>query len=110
MGTMMLSPKETVEAVIDIGVKKGRHTLHYSLSMGMLAGAMIALAAVGSNVGTFNLLGDASLLGVGKALQGVMFAGGLAHGCNNRRGIIYGKCTLNTGVFRKKTIFSPIDF
>lgn len=23
MGTMMLSPKETVEAVIDIGVKKG---------------------------------------------------------------------------------------
>lgn len=78
MGTMMLSPKETVEAVIDIGVKKGRHTLHYSLSMGVLAGAMIALAAVGSNVGTFNLLGDTSLLGVGKALQGVMFAGGLA--------------------------------
>ncbi|MCL2670204.1 MAG: formate/nitrite transporter family protein [Syntrophaceae bacterium] len=64
---------------ISISVAKTKATLPFfrMLLLGILAGAFIAFAAVGSNMAAFGLLANADTYGLGRALAGVPFAVGL---------------------------------
>ncbi|MBQ9179816.1 MAG: formate/nitrite transporter family protein, partial [Firmicutes bacterium] len=72
-----LKPAETLEVCINTGVAKAGSSFGRLVVLGILAGAFIALAAQGSTMAAFNLIGSPETFGVGKALQGAVFGAGL---------------------------------
>ena len=72
-----LKPAETLEVAISTGVAKANSSIGRLIVLGILAGAFIALAAQGSTMASFGMLGDPESFGAGKALQGAVFGSGL---------------------------------
>ncbi len=72
-----LAPKGILKYTIEVGVKKAKHPIVNMLILGFLAGAFIAFAAQGSNMGAFNLWATPNSYGLGKALAGALFTTGL---------------------------------
>ncbi len=72
-----LKPAEILDAAIETGAAKSGGSFLRLLVLGFLAGAFIAFAAAGSNTVACNLAMDKATFGVGKALSGTIFAGGL---------------------------------
>ena len=77
MDNKPLKPAETLEVCINTGVAKAGSSFGRLVVLGILAGAFIALAAQGSTMAAFNLIGSPETFGVGKALQGAVFGAGL---------------------------------
>ena len=70
----MLSPKETAERYVNIGRGKAALPIGRMLVLGMLAGAFIALAAVGANTALSTVTNPS----LGKLAAACVFPGGLA--------------------------------
>ncbi|MDR1815477.1 MAG: formate/nitrite transporter family protein [Clostridiales Family XIII bacterium] len=66
-----------VEASVAVAKAKAAGGTVKLLVLGILAGAFIAFAAQGSNMGAFNLLADPATYGLGRALAGAIFPVGL---------------------------------
>ena len=77
MDNKPLKPAETLEVAINTGVAKANSSIARLIVLGILAGAFIALAAQGSTMASFGMLGDPESFGAGKALQGAVFGSGL---------------------------------
>ena len=77
MNNKPLKPAETLEVCIETGVAKANNTISKLFLLGILAGAFIAFAAQGSTMAAFNLISSPSTFGIGKAIQGLLFAPGL---------------------------------
>jgi len=73
----MKTQKELIEYSNNIAVDKAGSTTLRLLILGILAGAYIAFAAEASTMAAYNLLADPSSYGLGRALAGAVFAGGL---------------------------------
>ena len=77
MDNKPLKPAETLEVCINTGIAKAGSSFGRLVVLGILAGAFIALAAQGSTMAAFNLIGSPETFGIGKALQGAVFGAGL---------------------------------
>ncbi len=77
MNNKPLKPAETLDACIEVGVGKANSSIPRLFVLGILAGAFIAFAAQGSNMAAFNLISSPETFGIGKVLQGALFAPGL---------------------------------
>ena len=73
----MLKPAETLTVVRSAAVAKGTAPVKKLLIMGFLAGLFIAFAALASTIASMNLLSAPETFGLGKLVQGFVFAGGL---------------------------------
>ncbi len=76
-GKGYLTPAEITAATVEVGVKKAKTPYLNQFLLGILAGAFIAFAAEGSNMGAFNLFADPASYGLGKFVAGVIFPTGL---------------------------------
>lgn len=72
-----LTAAETLEATIKSGQNKASGSFGKLFILGILAGSFIALAAAGSNMAAFHFLSQPDMVGVGKAISGLVFAAGL---------------------------------
>ncbi len=72
-----LTPAEISAVTVEVGVKKATTPYLNQFLLGILAGAFIAFAAEGSNMGAFNLFADPQMYGLGKFVAGVIFPTGL---------------------------------
>lgn len=72
-----LKPAEILEVAIETGTKRADHSFGKLAILGILAGALIAFAAEGSNMAAFNLLANPETYGLGRAVAGVVFPTGL---------------------------------
>lgn len=73
-----LKPTEILKALVTSGVGKTEAAFKKLLVLGIMAGAYIAFAGAASTMGAFNLLLVPETYGLGRALSGSLFAGGLA--------------------------------
>ncbi|GHU67366.1 formate/nitrite transporter [Clostridia bacterium] len=73
----MKAGAEILEVSIQAAKTKASGSTIKLIVLGILAGAFIAFAAEGSNMGAFNLLAKADTYGLGKAIAGVIFPTGL---------------------------------
>lgn len=73
----ILKPAEILDVTSDIGVGKANTKPSRQLVLGILAGAIIAFAAQGSNMAAFNLLANKETFGLGKLVSGLVFTPGL---------------------------------
>lgn len=72
-----LKPAETLEVVMNSSEIKASMPLKKMIIFGIFAGAYIAFAGAGANMGSFNLLSDPETFGLGKILSGTIFSVGL---------------------------------
>ena len=77
MDRRFLRPKEIAEHFLDVGANKANRKSLNLLILAIVAGAFIAFAAESSNMIAFNLFLNSDTYGLGKALEGAMFATGL---------------------------------
>lgn len=68
---------ELVEYSNEVAVGKAGASWTRLTALGILAGAYIAFAAEASTMAAYNLFADPALYGIGRALAGAVFAGGL---------------------------------
>ena len=68
---------ELVEYSNQVSEAKANSSALRLIILGILAGAYIAFAAEASTMAAYNLLADSATYGLGRALSGVVFAGGL---------------------------------
>ena len=73
----MLSPIETLSAVRAAAIKKANSSAKKLFILSFLAGLFIAFAALASTIAAMNLLKNPETFGLGKLVQGLVFAGGL---------------------------------
>ncbi|WP_434510709.1 formate/nitrite transporter family protein [Desulfitobacterium sp. AusDCA] len=73
MDNMYLSPSEIAEEYVTIGKRKANSPTYKLLILSILAGALIAFAAEGSNVAIHTV----ASVGLAKALAGILFGTGL---------------------------------
>lgn len=97
-----LKPQEILEATIGIGEAKAKGSIGKLFLLGILAGAFIAFAAAGSNMGAFNALGDAGTYGYGRVISGVIFSAGLMLVVCCGAELFTGNCLMICGVLQKK--------
>lgn len=72
-----LRPDQILAKASNIYEKKARQNIKKTLILSFIAGIFIALGAVASTLASFNLLADASKIGLGKLIQGLTFTPGL---------------------------------
>lgn len=70
-------PIEILEATVNAGVAKAESSFKKLFLLGILAGAYIAFAGLSSTLASYGLLANSTTFGLGKALAGTIFAGGL---------------------------------
>ena len=70
-------PIDILEATVNAGVQKSNSSLKKLIILGILAGAYIAFAGLSSTLASYGLLAESTTFGLGKALAGTIFAGGL---------------------------------
>jgi formate/nitrite transporter len=71
------TPVEILSYTGDIGVTKTTRSIPAVLILAFMAGASIAFAAGVSNMAAYNLYASADTYGLGRAVAGVLFGGGL---------------------------------
>ena len=72
-----LKPSETLEVLMNGAKAKADMPLKKMIIFGIFAGAFIAFAGAGANMGSFNLLADPETFGLGTILSGTIFSAGL---------------------------------
>ena len=72
-----LKPSETLEVLMNGAKAKADMQKKKMIIFGIFAGAFIAFAGAGANMGSFNLLANPETFGLGKILSGTIFAVGL---------------------------------
>jgi len=103
-----LKPDETLEVCINVGVAKANNTIKRLFLLGILAGAFIAFAAQASSMASFNLISSADTFGVGKALQGIVFAPGLVMVILAGGELFTGNVLMITSLLEKKITSSQL--
>lgn len=103
-----LKPAETLEVAINTGVAKADSSIGRLIVLGILAGAFIALAAQGSTLAAFNLIGKPESFGIGKALQGAVFGTGLVMVVLAGGELFTGNVLLLTSLAEKKITLSKM--
>jgi len=93
-----LTASETLEATIRSGEVKASGSFGKLFILGLLGGAFIALAAAGSNMAAFHFLSQPEMVGVGKAVSGLVFAAGLVMVVLAGGELFTGNCLMVTGV------------
>lgn len=106
MGKNILAPAEIAGAAIEAGRAKAERKLLPMFVLAILAGAFIAFAAETSNMAAFNLLGSAGTYGLGRALAGAIFAGGLILVILTGAELFTGNTLICLSVYEKKV--SPV--
>ena len=104
----ILVPAEILQETIKIAQKKASSPIYKMLLSGFAAGAFIAFAGGASNLATYALLADASTYGLGKALAGAIFAGGLIMVLIAGGELFTGNCLMAAGVYDKKLSVSAM--
>lgn len=97
-----LTASETLEATIKSGEVKASGSIIKLTILGILAGAFIALAAAGSNMAAFHFLSQPEMVGVGKAIAGLVFAAGLVMVVLAGGELFTGNCLMVTSVMDSK--------
>jgi formate/nitrite transporter len=72
-----LKPAEILKTSVASSVEKSNGSFKKLFLMGIMAGAYIAFAGSASNMGAFNLLNSPETYGLGRAVAGTIFTGGL---------------------------------
>lgn len=70
-------PTEILEATVNSGELKAKSSFKKLFLLGILAGAYIAFAGLSSTLASYGLISESTTFGLGKALAGTIFAGGL---------------------------------
>lgn len=96
------SPNEVLDIAIQAGINKTNLPATKQFLLGILGGAFIALAAVASNMGAFNLLAKAETFGLGKFVAGLIFPVGLMLVVVAGAELFTGNCLIAAGMFDKK--------
>jgi formate/nitrite transporter len=97
-----LTPKEIAEATAENAIGKASLPIWKMFLSGILAGAYIAFAGFASGMGSFNLLAAADTYGIGRALCGTIFSGGLMLVVIAGAELFTGNCLMITGVLTGK--------
>lgn len=108
MGKMFLTPAETVEATINVGIAKAERKFWPALVLGILAGAFIAFAAEASNMAAFNLLSNPNTFGLGRTLAGAPFAVGLMMVVITGAELFTGNTLMTVSLYEKKITFGSM--
>lgn len=98
----ILTPAEIAEYTVGVGIKKTSQSAVKLFILGILAGAFIAFAAEGSNMGAYNLFAKAETYGLGKALAGAIFGTGLMMVVVAGAELFTGNSLIIMGVLEKK--------
>ncbi len=106
MDKNFLAPGEIVQAAIDTGKAKTEKSVSQLVILGILAGAFIALAAQGSNMAAFNLLGSPETFGLGRMIAGAVFAIGLMLVVTTGTELFTGNTLICVAVYEKKATFA----
>ena len=97
-----LTPAEIAAVTVKTAQSKVALPVWKMLLMGILAGAYIAFAGFASNMGAFNLMSNPNTFGLGRAVCGVIFSGGLIMVVLCGAELFTGNCLILTGVLDKK--------
>ena len=103
-----MKPQEILNKSIDAGITKASLPLGKMIVLGILAGAFIALAAVGANTAGSNLLLDLDTFGIGKLVTGVVFTVGLMLVVLAGGELFTGNCLMITSLLDKKIAIGPM--
>ncbi|MCQ2550877.1 MAG: formate/nitrite transporter family protein [Clostridia bacterium] len=97
-----MKPEEILVKSIDVGVSKAGKEFGKLAVLGLLAGAFIALAAVGANVAGSNLLLNPDTFGLGKLVTGFVFTVGLMLVVLAGGELFTGNCLMITSLLKGK--------
>lgn len=97
-----MKPNEILEHSIKVGKVKASSKAGRLVVLGILAGAFIALAAVGANTAGSNLLLDVNTFGIGKLVTGFVFTVGLMLVVLAGGELFTGNCLMITSVLDKE--------
>ncbi len=101
MDKNFLAPKEIAQAFTDVGAAKTNLSPWKMVVLGILAGAFIAFAAAGSNVGIYSI----AETGIGKYLAGLLFPAGLMLVVMCGAELFTGNCLIIVSVLEGKAKF-----
>ncbi|MBQ3107436.1 MAG: formate/nitrite transporter family protein [Firmicutes bacterium] len=102
MNKIYLPPAEIAAFTAEVGVKKTSMNKVRSFVLSIIAGAYIALAAIGSNTAAHGLLANPETYGQGKLAAAVVFAVGLMMVLIAGAELFTGNCLIIVGVLEKK--------
>ena len=108
MDKNILAPAEIAGAAIETGRVKAERKFLPLLILAVLAGAFIAFAAEASNMAAYNLLGNSSTYGLGRALAGAVFTGGLVFVVLTGAELFTGNTLICLSVYEKKVSFGKM--
>lgn len=103
-----LTPAEITAVTVDVGVRKANTPYLNQFILGLLAGAFIAFAAEGSNMGAFNLFADPQSYGLGKFVAGVIFPTGLMLVVLAGGELFTGNTMISMAVMQKRVSFQAM--
>lgn len=101
-------PAEILEYTISAGVTKANSSFSKLVILGVLAGAFIALAGMGSNMAAFNLLMSTVDYGIGKLVAAFIFTVGLMLVVLAGGELFTGNCLMSAALLEKKISFGSM--